>query len=72
MVGQEEIRRIRLEYARKTGRIELDKALIEAAKAKVPPHRIASILADYRLGRITRREAVKRLRELARGDGRGR
>jgi len=74
VVSQEEIRRIRLEYARKTGRIELDMALIEAANARAPPENIARILRDYRLGKITRKEASRRLRELARrakaGNGR--
>ena len=65
MVTQEEIRRIRLEYARKTGRIILDRALIKAAKAGVPPEKGAAVLRDYRLGRISMREAARRLEELA-------
>ncbi len=72
MVTQEEIRRIRLEHARKTGRIILDRALIKAASAGVPPGKIAGVMIDYRLGRITIREAARRLEELARQHGDGR
>ena len=66
MVTQEEIRRIRLEHAKKTGRIVLDRALIKAANARVPPEEIAAVLRDYRFGRISMREAARRLEELAR------
>ncbi len=56
----------------KRGELEVIKAFAEAALAGAPPRLVAEVRVSYELGRISREEAVRRLRELARRYGGGR
>ena len=48
------------------GELEVIRAFAEAALAGAPPELVAEVRVSYELGRISREEAVRRLRELAR------
>lgn len=71
MVSQEEIRKARLEYMKKTGALEFLRARLEAVRAGVPEKLVAEVTAKYYARELTPREAAKRLRELAKRYGGG-
>jgi len=54
-----------------TGELEVIHWFGEAAKAGAPMKEVVKVRVDYGLGRITREEAVRRLRELARNGRKG-
>ena len=65
MVSLEEIRRARDEHARRVGIDRVDRALLDALRAGVPPEEAAKVTARFVLGEITADEAVRLLRQLA-------